>query len=292
VCDWYEVHGYRFGLRSSSEAFAGWLRYALGAYLTAPTAEEEDDYPTYSVVVEDGTRGEERVGRRYNILYLGTRDIARTLDLRFLARCLVRQIDSIGYHARNDAVFLEAGLLDVAGSPRLIHSYVVPALCAARRRAEKRGIHAPGGMVAALDLHTGELIAPRLSLDVPADAFDRLEEHIPGGLDGVRDRFPIEDGERRSVGTVMGFATGQQEFVGAMSRPETVLYLVAKVKNMDAVGGQALRSIAAMVRAADCRAVMWSSTNEMIDAIALAAEDSNRGGTNPAVAEIRPKEDA
>jgi hypothetical protein len=271
VCDRYEVHGYRFGLRSSSEEFAGWLRYTLGAYLTEPIP-DEDGYPTYSVVVEDGARGEERIGKRYNILYLGTWDIARSLDLRFLARCLLRQIDSIGYHLREDAVFLEAGLVEVAGSPSLVHNYVVPALCAARRRAEKRGIHAPGGMVAALDPDTGELIGPRLSLNVPADALDRLDEYLPGAMNGAQDRFPIEDGDRRSVGTVIGYGVGQQELVVAATRPETVLNLVAKVKNMDVLGGRALRSIATMVAAADCRAVRWSSTNEMIEAIALAAE--------------------
>ena len=290
VCDWYEVHGYRFGLRTTSDAFAGWIRYALASYLTEPIAEEETDFPTYSVVVEDGTRGEERVGRRYNILYLGTWDIARSLDLRFLARCLLRQIDSIGYHAREDAVFLEAGLVDIAGAPRLVHNYVVPALCAARRRAEKRGLYAPGGMVAALDLETGELIAPRLSLDIPADAFDRLEEHISEGLDGVRDRLPIEDGERRSIGTVIDVAIGQHELVAPMPRPEAVLELTAKVKNLGTLGGRALRAVAAMVAAADCRSITWSSTNEMIDAIAWAAEMASPNGdaTAPSVGEIRP----
>ena len=290
VCDWYEVHEYRFGLRTNSDAFAGWLRYALAAYQTEPTADEETDYPTYSVVVEDGTRGEDRVGRRYNILYIGTSDIARSLDLRFLARCLLRQIDSIGYRARDDAVFLEAGLVDIAGSPRLVNTVVVPVLCAARRRAEKRGLYAPGGMVAALDVDTGELIAPRLSLDVPADAFDRLEEHISEGSNGVRDRLPIEDGERRAVGTVIGLGVGQGELVTAISRPETVLQLATKAMNLETLGGRALASIAAMVAATDCRGVTWSNTNEMIEAIALAAERGSPNGedTAPAVAEIRP----
>jgi hypothetical protein len=275
VCDWYEVHGYRFGLRSSSDAFAGWLRYALAEYRTEPTGDEETDYPTYSVVVEDGKRGDDRVGRRYNILYLGTTDIARSLDLRFLARCLLRQIDSIGYREREDAVFLEAGLVDIAGSPRLINSAVVPKLAAARRRAEKRGLYAPGGMVAALDLDTGELVAPRLSLELPADAFDRLEEHVPAGSDGVRDRLPIEDGERRAVGTVIGLGVGQQELAAAMSRPQAVLQLASKAMNLEVLGGRALGSIAAMVAETECRGASWSNTNEMIEAIALAAETSH-----------------
>lgn len=272
MCDRYEVHGYRFGLRSSSEAFGAWVRYALGAYLKAPTDEDDDAYPTYSVVVEDGERGEGRLGRRFNILYIGTSDVARTLDLRFLARCLLRQIDSIGYHEREDAVFLDVGVVDVAGTRSLIPKYLVPALCAARRRAEKRGLHAPGGMVAALDLRTGELVAPPLSLDLPADALDRLEDFVPGALNGTRDRFPIEDGERAVVGSLIDVGVGQREPVAPKPRPEMAIHLAVNVKNMKVLGGRTLQAIAATVASADCRGIMWSSTNEMIEAIALAAE--------------------
>jgi hypothetical protein len=283
VCDWYEVHEYRFGLRSTSEAFAGWLRYALAAYLTEPTLEEEDRSPTYSIVVEDDTPSEGRVGRGYNILYVGTTDIARTLDLRFLARCLLRQIDAIGYHARDDALFLESGLVEVGGSPHLVPAILVPMLSKSRRRAEKRGLYAPGGRVAALDLDTGELVAPPLSLEIPADALDRLAEHMPS-MDGVRDRFPIEDGERRMVGAVIGLGPGQQELVSMRPRSETVLDLVVNAMNLKLLGGRALRSLATMAAAADCRTVTWSSTHEMIEVIAMAAAT----GTAPAVQEIRP----
>ena len=286
MCDWYDVHGYRFGVRSSSEGFAGWLRYALARYGTEPTPEEEDDYPTYSVVVEDGMRGADRVGRRYNILYLGTWDIARTLDLRFLARCLLRQIDSIGYHQRDDAVFLESGVVEVDGSASLVHSYLVPALCAARRRAEKRGIHAPGGMVAALDLETGELVAPRLSLDIPGDALERLEASLPTAVNDIRDRFSVEEGERRRIGALIDVTVGHPG-VTARHRAEVASELAGKVRNLDVLGGRALRSIAATVAEARCSGIMWSSANELIDVIARAAEPA----TAPTVREIRPRVD-
>lgn len=283
MCDWYEVHGYRFGLRSTSEAFAGWLRYALAAYLTEPTLEEEDRSPTYSIVVDDDTRSEGPVGRGYNILYVGTTDIARTLDLRFLARCLLRQIDALGYHTRDDVLFLEAGLVEVGGSPHLVPALLVPLLSKSRRRAERRGLYSPGGRVAAIDLDTGELIAPPLSLEMPADALDRLTPDMPG-VNGVRDRFPIEDGERRMVGAVIGLGPHQSELVSKRPRSETVLELAVSVKNLQVLGGRALRSIATMAAAADCCTISWSSTNEMIEVIALAAET----GTAPAVQEIRP----
>jgi len=291
VCDWYEVHGYRFGLRSTSEGFGDWLRYALGAYLVEPSTAEGTQSATYSIVVEDGARGEGRhIGRDYNILYIGTWDIARTLDLRFLARCLLRQIDSLGYHERDDALFLDVGVVDVAGSPTLVPSIVVPRLCRTRRRAEKRGLYSPGGMVTALDLHTGQLVAPQLTLDVPIDAIDRLEVSLPGGANGTHDRFPIEDGERRSVGAVIGLGVGQEELVMPRSRPETVVDLVMNVKNMPVLAGRALRSIAAMVATAPSRSISWSNDAELIEAVARAGklDGSDPRDTPPAVPEIRP----
>jgi hypothetical protein len=292
VCDWYEAHGHRFGLRSTSAGFGEWLRYALGAYLVEPTADERTQSPTYSLVVEDDDAGEHRpVGRGYNILYVGTWDIARTLDVRFLARCLLRQIDSLGYRTRDDAVFLDAGVVEVAGSPTVVPSIIVPRLCRARRRAEKRGIYSPGGMVSAIDLDTGELVAPQLSLDVPHDAIDRLERSMPGSANGKHDRFPIEDGDRRSVSAVIGLGgVGQEDLVLARSRPETVLDLVMNVKNMPILAGLALRSIAAMVAMAPSRSISWSNDTELVEAVARAGsrEWSGTMDTPPAVSEIRP----
>jgi hypothetical protein len=260
-------------------------------YLVEPTVAEGTQPSTYSIVVEAGAGSEERrVGRGYNILYFGTWDVARTLDLRFLARCLLRQIDSFGYHERDDALFLDAGVVDVAGSPTLVPSIVVPRLCKARRRAEKRGLYSPGGMVSALDLNTGELVAPELSLDVPDDAIDRLERSLPESANGTHDRFPIEDGERRSVGAVIGLGLGQAELVMPRSRPETVLDLAMNAKNMPLLAGRALRSIAAMVASASTRSIRWSNETELIEAVARAGrpEGSDPMDTPPAVPEIRP----
>jgi hypothetical protein len=290
VCDRYEVHGYRFGLRTTSEAFAGWIRYALAAYRTEATLDEEEDDPMYSVVVEDWSRGEDRVGRRYNILYLGTWGLARTLDLRFLARCLLRQIDSIGHHGRDDAVFLGVGVVDVAGAPSLIPAYLARALCGARRRAERRGVYAPGGIGAALDLRTGELIAPSLRLEVPADALDRLPSFLPDNSNGDLDRFPVEEGERRVVRAVIDIGVGQDALVAERTRPGAVVDLAVTVRNMAVLRGRAIRSIVEAVSDARTATISWSNTNEMIEAIALAGRVTAPSGdaTPPAVPEIRP----
>jgi hypothetical protein len=276
VCDWYEVEGRRFGMRSTSEAFASWLRYALGAHRTQPTPDEEDR-PTYSIVVDDAASTAGRVGRGYHILYVGTMDVARTLDLRFLARCFLREIDTLGSAGRKDAVFIRAGVLEAAGQVALFPSFLVPVLCAARRRALKRGINAPGGTVAALDPGTGELTSPVPTIQVPMDAIELLERYVPGAINGAHDRFPVEDRGHRQLDAVIGLKIGQAALADEKPRSETALELAMAAMNMDALGGSGLRAIGEAVRNARSVALNWSSSDEMLEALVLAMRPDDRG---------------
>ena len=276
VCDWYEVHGHRFGIRSTSEPFASWLRYALGAHRTQPMPEEEAR-PRYSIVVDDGAPTADRVGRGYNILYMDTMDVARTLDLRFLARCLLREIDTLGSTGRRDAVFIRTGVLEAAGRVAIFPSFLVPMLCAARRRAKKRGINAPGGTVAALDPMTGELTSPIPSIAASMDAIELLERYVPGTTNGARDHFPIEDGGRRRLDAVIGLKSGQTTLAEEKPRSETALELAMAAMNLNALGGSGFRAIGEAVRNARSVAVNWSSTDEMLEALGLAMRPFDRG---------------
>jgi hypothetical protein len=269
VCDWYEVQGHRFGIRTTSEAFASWLRYALGAHRTQPTPEGEDR-PTYSIVVDENAGTAGRVGRGYHILYVGTTDVARTLDLRFLAGCFLREIDALGSTQRTDALFIRAGVLEAAGRVALFPSFLVPVLSASRRRAQKRDLNAPGGSVAALDPESGELTSPDRSIQVPLDALEELERYVPGAIGGPHDRFPIEDGDRRRLDAVIGLKVGQTPLADEKPRSETALELAMAAMNMDALGGRGFRAIAEAVRNARSIALNWSSTDEMLDALTLA----------------------
>lgn len=270
MCDWYEVRGHRFGVRSTSQAFASWIRYALRAYVTEPTRDEEAGWPAFSVVVDDGADGRGRVGRAYNILYVGTTDVARTLDVSFLARCLLREIDGMACHARNDVLFLRAGLIEIEGRVGLVPSLLVPVLCAARRRAEKHGINAPGGRVTALDPQGGDLIAPPTSLEGAPDAIGQLSRSFPASVNGTRDRSPIEDGERRRVGAMIGLNADQEHLVDGKPRSETTLELAMAAMNLEVLGGAGLRTIAAAVGGAKSISLKWSSTDEMLEALVLA----------------------
>jgi hypothetical protein len=281
VRNWYEFADYRFSVRSTSEAFGDWLNVALAGYRVEPSEEDRDAYPSYSLVVEDGTRGRDRVGKRFNILYMGTWDIVRTLDPCFLGRALLRQIDAIGQGRRADAVFLEAGLVDVGGVAALVSTRMVPALCAARRRAEKAWIYAPGGTVAAIDPESGDLVAPSVDMHVPADAIERLVDAIPGG--DHHDRFVVEDGERRPLGAVVMPPALDDGDVG---RAQMLMQLARSTMNLGVLGGRAIEGLASSLDGAECYSARWRSTQELLDSLARSS-----GAIDPmrrTVGDLRP----
>src|SRR5215207_4458007 len=117
ACEWYEIDGTRFGVRTTSEVFAGWIDDVLAAYRAAGPREEDDD-PYWAVVIEDGSSGAGRVGRPVNILYRGIVDVARTLDVRSVGRAFLLEIESILFPTRDDVVFLQAAAL--AGGGRTV----------------------------------------------------------------------------------------------------------------------------------------------------------------------------
>ena len=83
VCRWYEIEGYRFGIRTTSHAFSEWLDFVLAAYRSPSRRDDDDTAATYSIVIED--REDDGRQRKFHILYLGGGDIVRTLDLGFMA---------------------------------------------------------------------------------------------------------------------------------------------------------------------------------------------------------------
>src|SRR3990170_3464562 len=130
VCDWFEIEGYRFGVRTTSDAFGEWVRYGLGEY-RVEGPEDEDQEPFWSVVVEDGSRGEGRLGKRFHIVYRGSWDVVRTLEVAAAARALLVEVEAIRFPLRDDAIFLEAGLVRSGDLSVLVPHTMVPGLARA-----------------------------------------------------------------------------------------------------------------------------------------------------------------
>jgi len=182
VTDWFVIEDYRFGIRTTSHAFAAWLRHALADYWVGSGDDDEVD-PVYSVVVEDGTDPTGRQGtKKFHIIYYGTWDIVRTLDVRALAESLLHEIDSFTYPMRDDAVYVEASIVRGNGKTLLIPAFLVPSIAAAGRRlTSKLDLTLPGLMSVALDPQTGNLIPPAPYLRFAPDR---------------RSETPLQDGRR------------------------------------------------------------------------------------------------
>ena len=172
VCRWYDIEGFRFGIRTTSHAFSEWIDYVLGAYRSPRRADDSDNAATYSVVIEPPE--EDGRQRKFHILYLGGWDIVRTLDLGFMAECVYRDLESILYPIRDDYVFLEVGHVDMAGALGLVTAHTIPALNRSARRGRNYGVSTPGGVFTPLELGTGLKVMPAPALSVPADALDSL----------------------------------------------------------------------------------------------------------------------
>ena len=91
-CDWFDIDGYRFGVRSTSHAFGEWVRYALGAYRADGPLDPDVD-PLYALIVEDGQGPAVRAPRKLRIFYYGTWAIVRSMDVRAIARSFIGEIE-------------------------------------------------------------------------------------------------------------------------------------------------------------------------------------------------------
>jgi hypothetical protein len=259
VCRWYEIEGFRFGIRSTSAAFSAWLDEALAAYRSPRRRDDNDRDATYSVVIEepepDGSQ------RRFHILYLGGWDIVRTLDLRLIAERVLWDVESILYPVRDDAVYLEVGAVDVGGALGIVPSYLVPALNRSKRRAERYGVRVCGGVYVVLELGTGMFVPPDPALDVSDDALASLSKFMT-----VPDRVELElFTDRRPIDLMFEQKYDEERDVWQPSRADVTQALLTRVRNLHAVDGAALETLAAAVRRAEPFRGWYGSTNEMYE---------------------------
>lgn len=260
VCRWYEIEGFRFGIRTTSHAFSDWLEHVLVAYRSPRRPDDDESSATYSIVIEDPE--EDGRQRKFHILYLGGWDIVRTLDLGFMAECVYRDLESILYPVRDDYVFLELGQVDMAGALGLVAPYVIPALNRSSRRGVRYGVSTPGGVYAPLQLGTGMMVRPTPALDVPADALASLGRFMDVPARTESDPFV----EPRRVDLIFDrvYVDGLE---GPSHPPRAELFqaVFPRVRNTGVLGGVAFETLAETV----CNAEVWrgwyGSTNEMYE---------------------------
>jgi hypothetical protein len=271
VCDWFEIEGYRFGVRSTSHAFGEWVRYGLEEY-RVEGPEDEDQEPFWSVVVEDGSRGEGRVGKRFHIVYRGTWDVVRTLDVAAAARALLVEVESILFPLRDDAIFLEAGLVRSGDASVLVPHSMVPGLARAGRRAQRVNLQPPGTMAVAIDPDSGQLVPIRSRLRLPGDLDERLAQAFPPN--GHDPRVFVEGAT--GVNAVLLYGGPVEESgIFEIPRAQALYELARSVRNLPQLGGRAIRGIARLLAGSRCVAASWRSTEQMLGTLASLASHND-----------------
>lgn len=278
VCNWFEIDGYRFGVRSTSSAFGEWVAYALGAY-AVDGPEYEDDDPTYSLVAGDDTGTSRQAGKRLDILYVGTWDIVRTLDAGVLARAFLHEIEALGFPSRDDAVYLDASVLTGRGSGSdgrtvLLPAYYLPAICRAGRRVQKAlDAVLPGTMTVAVDPATGHLVPVRGELQVPADALDEADRRFGTG----REERALADRERTVDAVLLGGPRGEPGLT-PISRAAALCDLAGAVRNLRVVGGRAVEALGRLLAGANAFEAGFMGTDHMIATLGAALHEGARPG--------------
>ncbi|MFB3738221.1 MAG: hypothetical protein ACE14W_04565 [Candidatus Velamenicoccus archaeovorus] len=269
ACDWFEIEGQRFGVRSTSEAFATWVRRVLDPYRVDGPVDPDDD-PLYGLVVEDETSRSGRVGRRLNVLYLGTWDIVRTTDPGTVARSFLLDVQRLAFAHRDDAVYLDGAVVSSNGTTVLVPQSIVPTLSRAGRRVQ-RALDAmlPGTMAVAVDPETGRLIPVPSLPDVPDDASDAFRTDGPR----VDPRAWVD--EALSVDRVLLY--GSEPELVPVSRAETLAGLSSAVRNLDVMRGRAIRALGRLVEGSRPYRVRFTGTAHMIEILSSLVNGAGPG---------------
>lgn len=258
----FAIGDVRFAVRSTSPSFGAWLSTALGAY----EVEDVEEF-LYSVVVpEPPVDGK---AKEFCILYKGSTAIVRTLDPVTIGRGLLAELEGLRFHERDDAVYVTASIVDVAGVPTLVPSSIAPGLAKLGRRAGKLGVGIPGELTVAIDMETATVVPVRRTLDVPEDALERLAEACPWtGRDGLRFVDAPE--------TVRAFlvpATDPEAPLQPARKGFALANLAGWTLNLHVVGGRGLDALGRFVEKTTAYGSAWTDTAEIMEQLAATMKE-------------------
>lgn len=255
-------------MRTTSEEFGAWLDETLVAY-----ARRRHERPEFSVVLDGGANGAGRRGRRFHILYRGIGALVRTFDLTTLGATLFAELESRLLRDRDDAVYVFAALVRIDDVNVLVPSWLVSYLSRLGRRVERAGVTLPLATWVAVDPNSGEVVGPKLTLDVPAGALPAL-----GRIDGSNGRIP-ELGPEAPV-RVDAVLTYDAAMGGIEhgSRAIALYRLGGFTPNLVRLGDDGLGSLRTLVEGAHTFEIGLGRPQQMLDALlALADHERSHG---------------
>jgi hypothetical protein len=275
--DWFEIDGYRFGVRTTSDAFAEWVRYVLGDYgADGPSKPDQD--ALFSLVVDDPSAQGPRAGKRLLILYEGTADIVRTMDIRAVARSFLHEIEGITFPTRDDALYLEGSVIQGAVGTVLIPWTMVPAVNTASRQIRRAvDMVLPSTVSVAIDPATTHLVPVRTTLKIPADALDVLGTYVVvGAEDDVRTSVISDVAIDRVM--VLGGDQWAPVLRPVQRRAEALFKLANVVRNAGALEGRALVTLGNLLTSTEVLETRWTSRQDLVEVVGAAMS----GGYYPA----------
>lgn len=268
--DWFEIEGVRFGVRSTSSSFGGWVQHVLGTYRVAGPREPADAH-LFSLVIEDPESPSGRATRNLHILYRGTFTVVRSLDVSVVARSFLSGIESLTFPSRDDAIYLGVSVIRGAEATVLIPTRLVPAIGVAGRRIQRSiDIRLPAELVVALDVETGHLIPVKGTLDIPRDVLDYLPRSTP--VPAIEDRRAFIDRELLIDRVlVRGGTLDGQLGLGPAPKGPVLWDLARSIRNLDKVGRQGVITLASVLSGAEVLSASWFGTTGLIEILAAAA---------------------
>jgi hypothetical protein len=236
----FQIGESTFAIRTTSHEFGAWLERSLAEY----RVEEEAD-PLFSVVVSGGEENGDSRGKKFHILYWGSSQLARSLDLSRVGRALVSEVGRMQVPERDDALYLDAVPVAVDGATALVTSDYVARLGSLGRRLVRSGIRLPAARTAVVDGGAGTVSLLPQPADIPEGAVEELAAHP-----GSREEPGIPEQPVGVDFVCFGGEYDQEETLRA-SRAQAVYELGARVLNLRKLRRAALDELSRLVQAPD-----------------------------------------
>jgi hypothetical protein len=244
-------------VRSTSKAFSRWLGSTLSQYKVRKSGRV-----WYSIVIAgDDPDDDQKSKRRFHILYRGSSQVVRTLDLATLGRALFAELESVQFPQRDDAIYVDAAALAMNGRIALIPGNYLPTMWKLSRRLHQSGVLLPLARTIAVDRETGQVIPTTPKLEVPDDAIETLNETVGKdasavlGVAGRREgnghleRWVLQDIAAPVAVLTTGAEDGPRQ---PQSTGQAVYRLAGMTMNIPKIGPSALEGLSLLAQQAQC----------------------------------------
>ncbi|MGH2554737.1 MAG: hypothetical protein ACRDHO_03350 [Actinomycetota bacterium] len=245
-------------IRSTSKAFNRWLGTTLSHYKVRKSGRVY-----YSIVIAgDDPDDDQKTKRRFHILYRGASQVVRTLDLPTLGRALFAELETVQFHQRDDAIYVDAAALAMDGKIALIPGNYLPTMWKLSRRLHQAGVLLPLARSIAVDRESGQVIPTIPKVEIPDDAIQTLSEAVGAeasaalSVAGARregnghlERWVLNERTAPVAILTTGAEDGPKQ---PLSTGEAVYRLAGMSMNLPKIGPSTLEGLSLLAQQAQC----------------------------------------